>query len=126
MTVLRYWYETWIAIAWSARTQHITICDSCNYYRITIRPLWKLKLQRMRDNALCIICGGCLVSNVCLLRFRRAIQPHTAPHPYTYSDYNNHTAGRGQPVAGHMDPQECASRQSGPRVQRRMRIHNRG
>jgi hypothetical protein len=50
---------------------------------------------------------------------------HTAPHPYTYSDYNNHTAGRGQPVAGHMDPQECASRQSGPRVRRRMRIHNR-
>jgi hypothetical protein len=25
-----------------------------------------------------------LVSNVCLLRFCRAIQPHTAPHPYAY------------------------------------------
>jgi hypothetical protein len=24
-----------------------------------------------------------IVSNVCLLRFCRAIQPHTAPHPYT-------------------------------------------
>jgi len=30
-----------------------------------------------------------LVSNVCLLRFCRAIQPHTAPHPIHISDYNH-------------------------------------
>jgi hypothetical protein len=39
-----------------------------------------------------------LVSKVCLLRFCRAIQPHTAPHPYThiyrYTDYNNTERGK--------------------------------